>query len=150
MSVLAAFWDVVKRIPAYSRLIIAMSRDPEIPAQAKASLAVGGAYLVSPVDLLPGIIPVAGQIDDLYVVLTALQIAIRSSPPQVAHRHLAEQDLHPDQIDHDLDVIRRLVREGVRRVIALSGKVVVGATHRVARLTAKARSMIPDQGTRPS
>lgn len=147
---LGAFWEVVKRIPTYGRLIAAMSRDPEVPVQAKATLLVGGAYLISPVDLIPGLIPVAGQIDDLYVVLTALQLAIRSSPPDVAKRHLAAQGLHPDQIDHDLAVIRRLVREGLRKAISLSGKVAVEATHRVAQLTNKARTTLANRGTRTS
>lgn len=149
-QVLGAFWEVVKRIPAYGKLIAAMGRDPEIPAQAKASLAVGGAYLLSPIDLIPGIIPVAGQIDDLYVVLTALQIAIRTSPPEAVQRHLAAQGLHPEQIDHDLSVIRRLVREGLRKAITLSSKVAVEATHRVARLTSKARTTLANRGTRTS
>lgn len=146
--VLGAFWDVVKRTPAYARLIAAMSRDPDVPAQAKASLLVGGAYMVSPVDLIPGLIPVAGQIDDLYVVLTALQLAMRTSPPEVVSRHLAAQGLHRDQIDHDLAVIRRLVREGVRKAITLSSKVAVEATHRAARLTARARTTLANRGIR--
>jgi uncharacterized membrane protein YkvA (DUF1232 family) len=146
--VLGAFWDVVKRTPAYARLIAAMSRDPEVPAQAKASLLVGGAYLVSPVDLIPGLIPVAGQIDDLYVVLTALQVAMRASPPEVVNRHLAAQGLHRDQIDHDLAVIRRLIRVGVRKAITLSSKVAVEATHRAARLTARARTTLANRGIR--
>lgn len=145
--VLGAFWEVVKRTPAYARLIANMSRDPEIPAQAKASLFVGGAYLVSPVDLIPGLIPVAGQVDDLYVVLTALQLALRTSPPEAADRHLAAQGLHRDQIDHDLSVIRRLVRTGVRKAITLSSKVAVEATHRAAWLTGKARAALANRGT---
>ncbi|MGC4191643.1 MAG: DUF1232 domain-containing protein [Thermomicrobiales bacterium] len=146
--VLGAFWDVVKRIPAYARLIAAMSRDPDVPAQAKASLAVGGAYLLSPVDLIPGIIPVAGQIDDLYVVLSALRIAMRTSPPEAVSRHLAAQHLHPSQVDQDLAVIRRLVREGIRKAISLSSKAAVDATHRATRLTQKARTALANRGTR--
>lgn len=148
--VLAAFWEVVKRTPAYARLIAAMSRDPDVPAQAKATLLVGGAYLVSPIDLIPGLIPIAGQIDDLYVVLTALQLAVRTSPPEVATRHLAAQGLDRDRIDHDLAIIRRLVRVGVQRAIRLSSKVAVEATHRAARLTSKARNALANRGTSTS
>ncbi|MGC4106655.1 MAG: DUF1232 domain-containing protein [Thermomicrobiales bacterium] len=148
--VLGAFWDVVKRTPSYARLIAAMSRDPEIPMQAKASLAIGGAYLVSPIDLIPGIIPVAGQIDDLYVVLTAVQIALRSSPPDAVRRHLAAQGLHHDQIDHDLAVIRKLVRVGIRKAISISSSVAVEATQRAGWLANKARTTIANRGSRTS
>src|SRR5690606_11747919 len=67
---LAPVWALIKRLPAYMRLSANLARDPRVPKTAKASLALGGIYVVSPVDLIPGIIPVAGQLDDLYVLLT--------------------------------------------------------------------------------
>ena len=70
---LADFWETLKRLPAYARLVATMARDERVPWSARAMLLFGGAYLVSPLDLVPGIIPVAGQLDDLYVVLAALK-----------------------------------------------------------------------------
>lgn len=154
LPVLSAFWDVVQRIPAYARLIAAMSVDPEVPVAAKASLLVGGAYLVSPIDLIPGIIPIAGQIDDLYVVLTALQVAFRISPQAVVDRHLAAQRIHPDQLDHDLGVIRRLVKVGARKAWQSGRKAMLLATRQGARLanTAEtaARSALAQRGQKSS
>lgn len=110
---LRAFWTVVKRTPAYIRLVTALARDTEVPHRARAVLAVGGAYLVSPIDLVPGVIPVAGQLDDLYVLLMAIRQAVRMSPPDVADRHLARLDLDRATLDEDLAIIRRMVRVGI-------------------------------------
>lgn len=150
LPALSAFWNVVLRIPAYARLIAAMSVDPDVPKAAKTSLVVGGAYLVSPIDLIPGVIPVAGQVDDLYVVLTALRFAIHISPQEVTARHLAAQRIHPEQIDHDLGVIRRLVKVGARYAWNVGNKALSQATRQGARLfrTAKAaaRSRFAQRG----
>jgi uncharacterized membrane protein YkvA (DUF1232 family) len=110
---LAAFWEVVKRLPAYVRLIAALARDPRVPHRARAALAVAGAYAVSPIDLVPGIIPVAGQMDDVYVALTAIRQALRMTPPAVAAEHLRRYGLDATTLDDDLAAIRRLVRVGV-------------------------------------
>lgn len=152
LPALSAFWNVVLRVPAYARLVAAMSVDPEVPKAAKASLVVGGAYLVSPIDLIPGVIPVAGQVDDLYVVLTALRFAIHISPPEVTARHLAAQRIHPEQIDHDLGVIRRLVKVGAQYAWTFGNKAVAQATRQSTRLfrraEAAARSRITHRGER--
>ena len=107
------FWQVVKRLPAYGRLVAALARDKRVPMSARAFLVAGGAYLVSPIDLVPGIIPVAGQIDDLYITLTAVRQALRTVPDEVAEDYVTRYGLTTETIDDDLATIRRLVRIGV-------------------------------------
>ncbi len=107
------FWIAVKRIPAYARLVAALTKDAGVPHRARAWLVVGGAYMVSPVDLVPGVIPVAGQLDDLYVLLLAIRQALRLTPPDVADRHLQQLALDRTMLDDDLATIRRLVRVGI-------------------------------------
>lgn len=103
-------WTGLRRLPNYARLATALARDPRVPKPAKAALVAGGGYLLSPIDLIPGIIPVAGQIDDLYVVLTALQQAVRLTPDEVAREHLERAGVQRSDIDDDLRAIRRLVK----------------------------------------
>lgn len=110
---LEAFWVSVRRLPTYARLVAALARDPRVPNRARAMLAVGGAYMVSPIDLVPGIIPVAGQLDDMYVVLMTVRQALRMAPDEVARDYLDRYQLDEDVIDDDLAAIRRLVRVGV-------------------------------------
>lgn len=119
---LTAFWDAVKRLPNYVKLAAAMARDPEVPKQAKAVLGVGGGYAISPIDLVPGIIPVAGQIDDLYVILMALQQAVKMTPAQVADRHLTAAGVQREDIDTDLKAVRELVRLAVIKSLIFGGK----------------------------
>jgi uncharacterized membrane protein YkvA (DUF1232 family) len=45
--------------------------DPRVAREDKLVAGAAAAYLVSPVDLVPGVIPVIGQLDDLVVALLA-------------------------------------------------------------------------------
>jgi uncharacterized membrane protein YkvA (DUF1232 family) len=110
---IADFWETLKRLPAYARLVATMARDDRVPWGARAMLIGGGAYLVAPLDLVPGIIPVAGQLDDLYVVLTALRQALRMAPDEIEAEYLERFGLDIGTIDGDLATIRTLVRVGV-------------------------------------
>jgi uncharacterized membrane protein YkvA (DUF1232 family) len=53
-------------------------RDPRVARRHKLTLALLVAYLASPIDLVPDVIPVAGQLDDAILVWLALR-AIRRS-----------------------------------------------------------------------
>ena len=52
---------VVRRLPAYSRLTWALLRDRRLRRRHRLLVLGGVAYLLSPIDLIPGIIPVLGQ-----------------------------------------------------------------------------------------
>lgn len=110
---LDAVWQVLKRLPAYGRLVASLARDRRVPLRARMILGAGGLYLVSPVDLVPGVIPVVGQIDDLYIGLIAIRRALRTIPDDVAAEYATSSGLTTDTIDSDLAAIRRLVRIGV-------------------------------------
>lgn len=137
---LAAIWEVIKRLPAYTRLSGALVRDSRVPHRSRVILLAGGAYLVSPIDLVPGIIPVAGQLDDMYVVLTAIRQALRMSPPEVAEDYLERYQLDIGIIDSDLAAIRRLVRIGVSDGARWSWKQLERLGSRVGDALARRRS----------
>jgi len=104
--VLGPYMAMVTRLPAYARLGADLARDPDVPAVAKASLIAAGAYAISPIDLVPGFIPVAGQLDDLAALLLAIRLAIRLSPKEVAVPHLERSGLTAQQLDQDLGAVR--------------------------------------------
>ncbi|HEY7031129.1 MAG TPA: DUF1232 domain-containing protein [Thermomicrobiales bacterium] len=127
--VLTRFWAAVRRIPRYVFLGTNLVRDDRVPLRVKATLAVGGVYVVSPVDLVPGIIPVAGQLDDLVVLLLALRAALNACPPEVAAEHLRRAGVGEDDFDNDLRAVRDtavwLAQEGIRatgRIAARGGR----------------------------
>lgn len=73
--------------PRLVRLVWRLARDPRIPARAKATLVVLGAYLVSPIDLLPDFIPGIGHLDDVVLVAFALDQIINRVPEEIVREH---------------------------------------------------------------
>ena len=71
---------LVRRLPRYVRLAWRLGRDPRLCVGARVAVMGAAAYLASPIDLVPGIIPVAGQLDDAAVALLALRFALRGLP----------------------------------------------------------------------
>ena len=108
--VLERFWNVLRRLPRYLRLAAALATDGQVPGRAKAAVAIGGAYAISPLDLVPGIIPVAGQLDDVMVLLVTLRRAIRDCPAPLAAEHLERAGLTTTDFNDDLAACRRTVR----------------------------------------
>lgn len=104
-SALTLLSPVARRIPAYSRLAWAIMRDRRLPLRHRALVVGGVAYLVSPVDLIPGIIPVLGQMDDLAVTLLSLRAVLRRIAPEIAAEHLAAAGLTAGVIEQDLGIL---------------------------------------------
>ncbi len=137
-AMVTPMWELLKRLPAYVRLAAGLVRDPEVPPAAKACLVAGGVYLASPIDLIPGIIPVAGQIDDLYMVLTGLQQATRFCPPAVVDAHFAAAGLKPGIVDDDLAAIREVVRRGLMWTLRCGGALIKRGSRRATSLARRA------------
>jgi uncharacterized membrane protein YkvA (DUF1232 family) len=95
----------VARLPRYLKLTHELVRDPAVPATRKAVLAAGYGYAALPFDLIPGVIPVAGQLDDLAAVLLALRHAV-SACPDAAEGHLTRAGLSQTALDADLKTVR--------------------------------------------
>ena len=100
------FLSLVRRLPAYGRLAWRLIREPRLSRARRSAVAAAGAYLVSPIDLVPGIIPVAGQLDDAAVALLALRFALRGLPPADRRAHLEASGLAAADLDHDLGTVR--------------------------------------------
>jgi uncharacterized membrane protein YkvA (DUF1232 family) len=124
--VMDRFWAAVRRIPRYAFLGTQLVRDDRVPKKVKATIAVGGAYVISPIDLVPGLIPVAGQLDDLVVLLVALRHALRSCPPEVADEHLLRAGVTMDDFDTDLKAVKDtalwLAQKGIRATSRFAAK----------------------------
>jgi uncharacterized membrane protein YkvA (DUF1232 family) len=129
--VLGPYMSMISRLPVYVRLATDLARDPEVPASAKASLVAAGAYAISPIDLVPGIIPVAGQMDDLAALLLAIRFAIRLTPKEVAVPHLERAGIGPQQLDEDLTAVRDASIWLARRAYTGLRNAAVNGAHRV-------------------
>jgi uncharacterized membrane protein YkvA (DUF1232 family) len=75
------------------RLAGRLLRDPAVPAAVKGLVALPLVYLVWPIDLLPDLVPVLGQLDDLGVVVMAVEAFLALCPGHaVAHHRRAIED----------------------------------------------------------
>lgn len=93
---------ILIRLPRYSRLAWNLFHDARVTRRDKALLLAAAGYNVSPIDLVPGVIPVAGQIDDLVVLLFTLRWVLRRLDATAAEEHLQRAGLSWEQLDADL------------------------------------------------
>ncbi len=63
----------VRQLPRYVRLLFGLLTDARVSWVDKLIVAGAIAYIVMPIDLIPDFIPFFGEIDDLYILLLALQ-----------------------------------------------------------------------------
>ncbi|MFT5224017.1 MAG: uncharacterized membrane protein YkvA (DUF1232 family) [Glaciecola sp.] len=74
---------VVRFLPDVAKLFWAAVRDPRVPWYAKASTGAAVAYVVSPLDVIPDVIPVIGRLDDVWLVVKALRFLFREAGYEV-------------------------------------------------------------------
>jgi uncharacterized membrane protein YkvA (DUF1232 family) len=103
---LADLPGILGRLPRYLALGRELLRDPQLPKRRKAALAGGIAYVASPIDLVPGIIPVAGQLDDLAALFLSLRYALGGCPPARRELHLRTVGLEAADLERDLATVR--------------------------------------------
>lgn len=123
-----AFGALIRRLPSYVRLAWALARDPRLSRTRRAAVLVGAAYVLSPIDFVPGIIPVVGQLDDVVVALGAIRIALNGLKPEFRAEKLAAANLTQADLDADLRttgaIAAWLARSGFRIGVRLSRGVV--------------------------
>jgi uncharacterized membrane protein YkvA (DUF1232 family) len=69
------------------RLAWRLMREPRVPAVVKAIPALAALYVVSPLDFVPDVLPVLGQIDDLGILILSLKAFLRLCPKAQAAFH---------------------------------------------------------------
>lgn len=114
---LLAFLPVASRAPIYARLIWALVRDERVPMERKAVLAAGAGYLLLGRDLVPDSVPVIGGIDDLVVVVLAVNLFLDGVPVEIVDEKLDELGIDPISFHRDVGQIRRIVPIPIRRAV---------------------------------
>ena len=124
---LLAFLPVASRIPTYARLVTALLMDDRMPAGRKALLAGAAGYLVIGRDVIPDSVPILGGVDDLVVVVLAVDLFLEGAPDDLLAEKLDDLGIDRASFDRDIAQIRRLtpgpVRRTIRRVPDLIGGV---------------------------
>lgn len=145
-KVVTRFVGVVARVPKYLKLGWLLMNDPTVSGRGKAALGGGLAYAVSPIDPVPGFIPVLGQLDDLAVLLLAIRTALNYCPEEVAERRLGEAGLSRATLERDLVTIRATTIWLARRGGALA---VRAGQSLLAMATGKLRGALPGRAVSP-
>jgi uncharacterized membrane protein YkvA (DUF1232 family) len=114
---LVAFLPVASRIPSYARLVTALVLDERMPANRKALLVGAAGYLVVGRDLIPDSVPIIGGIDDLLVVVLAVDLFLEGAPSDLLEEKLDELGIDRVAFHRDVAQIRRLTPGPVRRTI---------------------------------
>jgi uncharacterized membrane protein YkvA (DUF1232 family) len=78
---LALLWSLVR---GDARQLWTALRHPQAPGWLKAGTAMIVLYVVSPIDLIPDVLPLLGIADDLVLVPLAIRFLLKRLPPQIA------------------------------------------------------------------
>jgi uncharacterized membrane protein YkvA (DUF1232 family) len=90
------FSDLIVRIKLVARLMA----DRRVSFWPKL-LPIGAlAYVISPIDLIPGgVIPIVGAVDDLAILWFGVSMFIELCPPEVVKEHMSQLSSNSDIVD---------------------------------------------------
>ena len=71
--------DTIRQLPNYLRMLYGLLRDNRVATVDKLLVGAAIAYIVAPVDLIPDWIPFLGEVDDVFLLVTALQRLISNA-----------------------------------------------------------------------
>lgn len=87
--------QVCRHAPEHGREAVArervfghVSKEPLLSRARRGVIVAAAGYLASPIDLVPGVIPVLGQLDDVAFALAALRLALAGLSPERRRMHL--------------------------------------------------------------
>lgn len=139
---------ILVRLPKYSKLIYSLYNEPEVPKIKKIYLGASLAYIASPIDLVPGIIPVLGQLDDLYIILSAAEKALLSCSRETAQKHLEENSLTIEELEKDLILIKTALKQWGMKALKITGKLASGSIKLAGNLAIKGYRKFKTRGVR--
>jgi uncharacterized membrane protein YkvA (DUF1232 family) len=77
----------IKQLPKYLKLLGGLATDPRVSMVDKMLVLGAMAYIVMPIDVIPDFIPFLGEVDDLYLLILALQRLIANAGRPVLLDH---------------------------------------------------------------
>jgi uncharacterized membrane protein YkvA (DUF1232 family) len=77
----------IRQLPAYVRLLGGLISDSRVSMVDKLIVAGAIAYIVMPIDLIPDFIPFFGEVDDVFVLILALQRLVERAGRDVLLDH---------------------------------------------------------------
>jgi uncharacterized membrane protein YkvA (DUF1232 family) len=145
----AVFLPLAGRAPLYLRLFWELVRDERMPAGRKALLGGALAYLVLGRDLVSDDVPVVGGLDDLVVVVLAVDLFLDGVPGALLTEKLEELGIDERAFRDDVARIRRFTPRSLRRLVRqVPGTVAfVGDAYSNSGIGPRVRSWINKEGS---
>jgi uncharacterized membrane protein YkvA (DUF1232 family) len=112
----------IGQLPKYLRLLGGLLADRRVAIVDKLLVGAAIAYIVAPVDFLPDFVPFLGQVDDVYLLVLALQRLMRNAGRGVVLEHWAGEakDLAATNLQRVISAatffLPRRMRRGLRGV----------------------------------
>jgi uncharacterized membrane protein YkvA (DUF1232 family) len=75
--------DAVFMMPNIVKLVARLLKDPRVPRRAKIMLGLAVAYVASPIDFIPEIVPIIGWADDVLIMMFAIDSLIERAGKEV-------------------------------------------------------------------
>ena len=82
----------LRQLPHFVQLYWRLLRDGRVSVWPKALLLLSFLYVLSPVDIIPDVIPFVGEVDDLVVLIVACRLFMYLCPPDVVREHVHRID----------------------------------------------------------
>ena len=104
-------------LPHLVKLLARLMRDPRVSPRSKAVLVLVIGYLVSPIDLIPDMIPGMGQLDDLVIAAFALDYMINRVPDEILREHWEGDEDVLELIRNIAEIAATLVPRWIKRLL---------------------------------
>src|SRR5688572_19567713 len=105
-------------LPNLLKLLGRLLKDPRVPRRSKLLLGGSLAYVMSPIDVLPDFIPVAGVMDDVFLVAFALNHLIERAGHEIVVEHWDGPQDVLGMIQSVLQTVTDVVPVRIRRMMS--------------------------------
>jgi uncharacterized membrane protein YkvA (DUF1232 family) len=114
----------MKQLPAYVRLLGGLISDRRVSATDKLLVAGAIAYIVMPLDIIPDFIPFLGEVDDVFILVLALQRLVSNAGRSVlaAHWTGAMEDLADLNLREALAAAAFFLPKRIRKRLRVIGR----------------------------
>lgn len=87
----------ITQLPSYLRLLLGLISDGRVSKVDRFFVIAAAAYIISPIDFIPDVIPFLGEVDDVFLLMIALQRLINNAGRSVLMRHWRGE---AEELDH--------------------------------------------------
>lgn len=114
----------IKQLPAYLRLLGGLLTDRRVASIDKLLVAGAIAYIAMPIDFIPDFIPFLGEVDDVFLLVIALQrlVANAGRPVLLSHWTGAMEDLADLNLKEALAAAAFFLPRNIRRKLKMIGR----------------------------